>query len=483
MRKILLTICVLFSLNLNAQLADGSTAPEFDSTDIFGNEVSLSAILAEGKAAFIDISATWCGPCWGFHETHAMSDMYWAYGDGGSQEMAVIFIEGDANTTVEQLYGNGGNTNGDWVTGEPYTIINDDTAANTFSIGYWPTFYAICPSGTLYHIDQVNEFYPLANTLDAFLQQSCGEGLQGVENQARVMDGNGTFYCDPEAVSMSTKFKNLGSNNITNAQFELKENGNTISTLDFTGDVAKFEEGNIIFDPIVYNTGSTYTFEMITINGQAPFNDAAELTEGTFPAMQQAGSTNSSDIIVRVTTDSWPTEISWSITDSSGGVVFEYGPYGESDANTTFEYAVTLPDGQDCYNVNYYDAYGDGWDYNPDAGIQIESEGEIIYDENVGNFGSELNRFSAFQAGNLAVNDVELGAQFAVYPNPSNGLVNIKSQENSDITVINTTGQTVFAQKNVAPNTTLNLNHLPKGVYVIQSRMNKKLSTSKLIIK
>ena len=51
-----------------AQLPDGSTAPDFTVTDINGETYRLYDLLDSGYTVVIDLNATWCGPCWSYHE-------------------------------------------------------------------------------------------------------------------------------------------------------------------------------------------------------------------------------------------------------------------------------------------------------------------------------------------------------------------------------------------------------------------------------
>ena len=49
----------------------------------------------------------------------------------------------------------------------------------------------------------------------------------------------------------------------------------------------------------------------------------------------------------------YPSEVSWDLTDASGAVI-------ASGVEGT--YYATLNVDADCYNMNMYDSYGDGWD-------------------------------------------------------------------------------------------------------------------------
>ncbi len=93
MKKLLLSILLLASLNMaKAQLPDGAIAPDFTLTDINNVTHNLYNYLNQGKKVYIDVSATWCGPCWNYHNTHALDDLWAQHGPAGAPGV-------NANTT------------------------------------------------------------------------------------------------------------------------------------------------------------------------------------------------------------------------------------------------------------------------------------------------------------------------------------------------------------------------------------------------
>ena len=52
-----------------------------------------------GQRYRFDFSATWCGPCWSYHESGVLEELYDTYGSDGTNELRVFFIEGDDGTT------------------------------------------------------------------------------------------------------------------------------------------------------------------------------------------------------------------------------------------------------------------------------------------------------------------------------------------------------------------------------------------------
>jgi thiol-disulfide isomerase/thioredoxin len=337
-----LMAAAMISVGAYAQLPDGSTAPDWTATDINGVEHNLQSYLDQGMTVIIHFSATWCGPCWAYHNTHILRDLYDTFGPNGTGDLMVFYLEGDDSTTLENLHGTGTPTEGDWVTGTTYPII--DNASNIFDDyagAYYPTIYTICPDGILVESSQVS------------LDQHVAIAFQDCENTitgpAPLMSYNGaTMSCGGAAWMASTEMSNLGPDNVTAATFEVTLNGNT-NIVNWTGDLA---------------SGGTVTVDLGEHSEVGDLNvSLMEVNAETWSASEDVtviGTVESTTYVqVRITTDNWPGETGWVINDDMGNTIASVAVGSLTQADTEFTWDVGLGD-LGCYKFTMFDSYGDG---------------------------------------------------------------------------------------------------------------------------
>ena len=130
-----------------------------------------------------------------------------------------------------------------------------------------------------------------------------------------------------------------------------------------------------------------------------------------FPLMGFGQNCQDNEVVLQLTTGTWASEVSWSITDSLGNLL---DSTSQTYADTTTYYdTICLPNG--CYNFNMYDTYGDGWQGG--SYILVDSLSNVISSGNLQGsytFGSNI-----FSINSTACPVLGCTLPFAVNYNPS----------------------------------------------------------------
>lgn len=191
--KQVLTLSFLFlfgiSNHLQAQIPDGSIAPDWTLTDIDGNSHNLYSYLDQGKMVIIEFSATWCGPCWNYMLTGALEEVWEDHGPNGDNTAMLFYIEADQNTGMADLLGQTPSSQGNWVEAIPFPIIDLQVGENQdqqYQINYYPTLFAVCSDHTVWELGQVP-----ASIWSSFIQSCTLAGnIENVEEATCYGEGS-----------------------------------------------------------------------------------------------------------------------------------------------------------------------------------------------------------------------------------------------------------------------------------------------------
>jgi hypothetical protein len=131
-------------------------------------------------------------------------------------------------------------------------------------------------------------------------------------------------------------------------------------------------------------------------------------------------------------------------------------------------------------------------DYN---GFAYTQAGSPSFDWLRNNFGGVLPEYSLkviepgtnCRGSSTGINAVQQAPGFSIYPNPSNGIFEVKIssllKHDGELVISDATGRIVYSQKTTpALGTTINLGSYPKGLYLVQLRSEEGITTKHLSV-
>ncbi len=284
LKSLILVLTVFAVTNTsNAQLASGVIAPNWTMTDINGTSHTLYDDLALGKRVVIDFSAVWCAPCWNYHNSGALENLFLQYGPTGSvnQTMSVYFVEADENSlTCLQGVNSGcsGTPQGNWTTGTPYPMFltcaapagNGPTVNADYNIAYFPTVYTVCPDHTVYESGQLTtaQHYTYANTNCAPLSTTVNDV------KAFSCTSPSIIYCVGN-MTPSFTLQNYGTVNLTSCDIVVNVDGSPVQSLSWTGNLAMYDVANVTLNQITGITNGTHTLSVQVSNPNGNTDEGA----------------------------------------------------------------------------------------------------------------------------------------------------------------------------------------------------------------
>jgi hypothetical protein len=504
MKKTLLSLALLAGLSANAQLTNGSIATNFTvtayqsalSTEGLNNDgtYTLYDYLDAGYTVIMDVSATWCNPCWNYHTSNALEDLYYNHGPAGfpgvspttTDDVMVIWVEGDG-TTADATMLDGSGTPGNWInpTGSaevPFPMANPAQALanqinNDYAIGYFPTIYKICPNRVVTEVGQQNA----ANLYTSV--GSCPAPASQPADAAMLQYLAGTEICPGAAYVPSVKIQNNGLSNLTDATVTITLNGNTVSTGTFSGNLATYEVATVTCSAIAAPAAGALVATVTTTGDASASNGSVNATLAIAPTATASNAT------VKVSTDAYGSELTWNIKNSANVTVASGGPYADQSSAGAYPQAdvnFTLVSNE-CYTINLMDSYGDGFDSGyGDGSFKVQVNGvDLVVAPSWATDALQKKMAS----GTLSLEEESI-AGFNVYPNPASDLVNVAFNANGGdytVSIVDVTGRILVTKTitTVKGDQTVELPvaGLAAGNYMVTLRTVGGVSTSHVVIK
>jgi hypothetical protein len=417
---------------------------DWAASDVNGIQHSVQEDLAEGKAVLVALGANWCGPCWRWHSSDVLQRLYRDFGPEGTDDLRVYFADGDPNSSVSLLLGNGGSA-GNWIDGTPFPIFGPNGQGAVVDTAYasvsYPALYLHCPGTD--EATEITETYLLPTAFDRlfplldFIRDMCPAPFANSALDATLIGAQDLTVCANEAYVPHALLYNAGSTTLQQATLRSYVEGALQQTFTWTGNLGAGDTAQVRFDTLFPTAPIGVELEVLLPNGQA---------DGAAPGDRDAlrielPELTHANLLLRIRTDPYGNELYWRLLDANDTVVAEGGNLAVGTANIGVgsgtppthpqAYAdnavIDVPielSSFGCHTLEMYDYWGDGlltpgyYRITDEVTDSVVVQGNYFTDSVVERFEFGLN---------LQVTERSERIALTAYPNPSSGMVSIST--------------------------------------------------------
>lgn len=322
----------------------------------------------------------------------------------------------------------------------------------------------------------------LINGDGSYLSSSINYFCAGPDhNDASIesIDGIDPNYCGAAVIEPTIVFKNNGTSTINTFEYSYQLDGEPAINGTWSGILNPGQTGTVTLDPIAIPNGShVFNASCSAPNGGEDENSPNNTASKSF-TVADPGTT----VTLNITTDDYGSETTWEIVTSDNTIALSGGPYYDETNGTVITSEFCL--GSGCYTLTMHDQYGDGMccEYGNGDFELLDSDGSVLVNGN----GSFLTTTSnEFCLSPTSIHEAGIEQELRVFPNPNDGRFTVllpKDNSQADLIVRDAMGREVFSNRTVsARNASIDLQHLPAGIYYLEASTSEYRSIRKINI-
>jgi hypothetical protein len=258
--------------------------------------------------------------------------------------------------------------------------------------------------------------------------------------------------------SVKATISNLGGSTISNFDVTLMVDGNTIATEQITSSIAP--AGNLDYT----FTAKANLSELGYYSVQVVAVVAGDVEPSNDSFTKEVRNTDG-QITITVAADSAGGQ-SWSIKNALDQVVATHGGY---------QWGVTVEDNvcvlaNDCYVFSWVDTNGGSNDVTVEYNGTIKESLTLTVSQDIEMIGGCPNAIETVENNSLST-----------YPNPTTGIINVETTNNSIISIYNIIGEEVMRVNSKETINSIDLSKLSNGAYLVKVvSEDNKISTTKI---
>lgn len=318
---------------------------------------------------------------------------------------------------------------------------------------------------------------------------NCGAQVPGIDFTEVVVpiyfDGAVTsitnipaLLCGDSLIQPQITLKNNGINVVTSILVDYGIQGMALNNVVWTGSLLPGQTYNYMLPPIAIPPGD-HTLVAFTHSPNGNMDQVPENDQWSVPI---TASWPSENVLLQITQDSYGSDITWNLMSPTGVELFSGGPYQNGNNEEMIEVPMCLSNG--CYTFTIEDVFGDGICCDSGEGnYMIQTATGHVFVMNNGEYGDGNTDVFCLEAVNVA--EIELLDAIELYPNPTNGQLNLHSAIALDqVTLIDGVGR-IISERDLSGfhrNVTIDLSSLAEGVYLLEVMANGQRAVKRVVV-